>query len=212
MFFIVMSCCTSVVQADDYYSPGGSTYLELSRYGTSLKYPAGDQGAHIGHYGIAYSEPLGGDVIAELHAGYATLDLDNAAPGFTGRYLGTMVRYEGSSGDYFNLSGEFAYTWHDVNGNTFQAPQAEIVWYETWFAFGPVLRYDRWRLGFGAYYQDIEGKETDTQPSQVLDFQAVRSVGAYSGITFYIDPSYSLGLYFSGGARDGVQLVFRMEF
>jgi len=83
---------------------------------------------------------------------------------------------------------------------------------ETWGEAGPVFRYDRWRLSLGAYYQGFSGTETDANPYRLLDFSAARSVGAYGGIAFYIDPTGSIGLYATTGARHGVQLVFRREF
>ena len=69
-------------------------------------------------------------------------------------------------GDYFNLSGELSYTWHDVNSSGPAATHSEITWYETWAAFGPVLRYGPWRASFGAYYQNLAGDETDSNPGR----------------------------------------------
>jgi len=206
-----------VVRADDYYSPGGSTYLELGRYDTSFKYFDGDHKASVGRYGVAFSQPIAGDFNFELHGGYLTLDVDGEPSALQmnssgGRYLGLMGRYEGSQGDYLNFSAEAAYTWYDVNSSGFQVTPSESVWYETWTAAGPVFRYDRWRLSLGAYYQSFSGTETDTNPNRVLDFSAGRGAGAYAGIAFYIDTTGSIGIYATTGARHGVNLVFRREF
>jgi hypothetical protein len=204
------------VQADDYLDEGGSTYLDLSVFDTPLSYADGDHKAQVGDYGVAFSTPLGQDVSAELHGGYGTLQVDDepqpTAVQFSGRYLGLMARYEGTDGDYFNLSAELAYTWNDVDGASFATQPSEIVWYETWAAFGPVLRVDRWRLSFGGYLQHLQGNETDDQPARELDFHSRRTVGGYAGVAFYMDRDNSIGLYATGGARQGLQLVFRRDF
>lgn len=202
-------------RADDLYA-GASTYLDLGRFHTTLQYPDGGHEAHLGQFGVAYSEPLGSDISAGLRGGYAVVDVDRepqpAAFSFDGRYLGLDLRYEGSAGDYLNFSGEFAYTWHDLNGNGFDAAPSEIVWYESWLALGPVLRWGRLRLSLGAYYQYLQGSETDRQPARELDFHSRDAAGAYLGASYYMDPQNSLGLYVSAGARQGLRLVFRRDF
>jgi hypothetical protein len=204
------------VQADDIYGAGGSTYLDLGVFHTPLNYSDGGHEAHAGRYGVAFSGPLGSDVSGELHGGYATLEVDGEPQPetvtFTGRYLGLMARYEGTHGDHFNLSAELSYTWQDVNGGILGVQPSQIVWYEAWAAFGPVLRYERWRLCFGAYLQNLQGNETDVQPARQLDFHSRRSAGAYAGIAFYMDRDNSIGLHATGGARQGVELVFRRDF
>jgi hypothetical protein len=215
LILLLLCAVATVARADDLYD-GASTYLDLGVFDTPLTYSDGDHKAQVGAYGVAFSTPLGGDVSGELHGGYATLQVDGEPTPlpfqFTGRYLGFMARYEGSGGDYFNLSAELAYTWHDVNGNDFQHQPSEVVWYETWAAVGPVLRYERWRFSFGAYLQNLQGNETDQQPARELDFHSRRSAGAYAGIGFYMDRANSIGLYVTGGARQGIRLVFRREF
>jgi hypothetical protein len=74
-----------------------------------------------------------------------------------------------------------------------------------------VLRYERWRLCFGAYLQNLQGNETDVQPARQLDFHSRRSAGAYAGVAFYMDRDNSIGLHATGGARQGVELVFRRD-
>jgi hypothetical protein len=216
LLILLLCAFATAAQADDYYTTGSSTYLDLGVFDTPLTYSDGDHAAQAGIYGVAFSTPLGGDVSAELHGGYATLDVDGEPQPipveFTGRYLGLMARYEGSDGDYFNLSAELSYTWHDVNGQNFEVQPSEIVWYEAWAAFGPVLRYERWRLSFGAYLQNLQGNETDSEPAAELDFHSRRSAGAYAGIAFYMDRDNSIGLYGTSGSREGVELVFRREF
>ena len=201
--------------ADDLYS-GASTYLDLGRYRVPLRYPDGDHEAHVGKFGVAYDVPLGGDIHGGLQGGYTVLDVaDEPQPtafSFDGRYLGLALRYEGSEGDYLNLTGEFSYTWHDVNGDSFSVPVSEVAWYETWMALGPELRYGRLRLTFGAYYQYLEGSETDQRPAQVLDFHVQKRTGAYLGFAVYLDPANSLGLYATQGARREVRLVFCRDF
>jgi len=216
LILLLFAACTQAARADDYGSPGGDTNLELGRYHTDFKYFDGDHQADVGRYGVAFSQPVADDFAFELHGGYLTLDVDGEpqpvpASG-SGRYLGLMGRYEGSEGDYLNFSAELAYTWHDVNSYNLQTASSESTWYETWGEAGPVFRYDRWRLSLGAYYQGFSGTETDANPYRLLDFSAARSVGAYGGIAFYIDPTGSIGLYATTGARHGVQLVFRREF
>jgi hypothetical protein len=213
----VLAACTQAARADGYGSPGGSTYLELGRYDTSFKYSDGDHAAVVGRYGVAFSQPIADDFDFELHGGYLTLDVDGEPSALQmnssgGRYLGLMGRYEDSQGDYLNFSAEAAYTWYDVNSSGYQATPSESVWYESWGAAGPVFRYDRWRLSLGVYYQNFSGTETDANPHRVLDFSASRGAGAYAGISFYIDPTGSIGLYATTGARHGVNLVFRREF
>ncbi|HEX4300664.1 MAG TPA: hypothetical protein VH327_07320, partial [Gammaproteobacteria bacterium] len=177
LILVLLCAAATAARADDLYD-GASTYLDLGAFDTAWTYPDGEHTAQVGRYGIAFSTPLGGDVSAELHGGYATLDVDGEPQPqpveFTGRYLGLMARYEGTDGDYFNLSAELAYTWHDVNGGNFNVQPSEMVWYETWAAFGPVLRYERWRLSFGAYLQNLRGNETDDQPARELDFHSRR--------------------------------------
>ncbi|MFI4967641.1 MAG: hypothetical protein ACHQAU_02850 [Gammaproteobacteria bacterium] len=208
-------CGVSAARADDLYD-GGSTYLDLGRFNTAWTYSDGDHTAHVGRYGVAFSMPLGQDVSGELHGGYATLDVDGEPQPlpvqYTGRYLGLMARYEGTDGDYFNLSAELSYTWQDVNGSNFNVQPSEVVWYEAWASFGPVLHYERWRFSFGAYLQNLQGNETDHQPARELDFHSRRGVGGYAGISFYMDRDNSIGLYATGGARQGLQLVFRRDF
>lgn len=216
MAVLAASWAGAAMAYDDPYSPAGSTYLDLRVFDTPLSYSDGDHKAQVGKYGVAFSTPLGGDVSAELHGGYATLDVDDEPQPFpvqfTGRYLGVMARYEGTEGDYFNLSADLSYTWNDVNGGNFQVQPSQIVWYETWAAFGPVLRYGRWRLSFGAYLQNLQGSETDDQPAREVDFHSRRSVGGYAGIAFYMDHDNSIGLCATIGARQGIELVFRREF
>ena len=207
--------CAPLAQADDLYS-GASTYLDLGVFHSSLQYPDGEHRAQVGQFGVAYSEPLGGDVSGGLHGGYATLSVDGEpqplALSFDGRYLGLDLRYEGTEGDYLNFSADFAYTWHDVNGSNFTAPPSEISWYESWLAAGPVLRWQGLRLYLGAYYQYLQGSETDSQPARELDFHSRRGAGGYLGLSVYLDQANSLGLYVTAGARQGVSLVFRREF
>jgi hypothetical protein len=216
LLILLLLCAAGPAQADDYLDEGGSTYLDLGVFDTPLSYADGDHKAQVGAYGIAFSTPLGSDVSAELHGGYGTLQVDDepqpVAVQFSGRYLGLMTRYEGTGGDYINLSAELAYTWSDVNGASFATQPSEIVWYETWAALGPVLRYERWRLAFGAYLQHLQGNETDDQPARELDFHSRRGVGGYAGIAFYMDRDNSIGLFATGGARQGLELIFRRDF
>jgi hypothetical protein len=216
MLILCLLCAATPAQADDYLFPGGSTYLSLGVFNTPWTYPDGGHSAHLGRYGVAFSSPIAGDFSGELHGGYATVDVDGEPHflpvEFTGRYLGLAARYEETDGDYFNLAGEVSYTWHDADGGNFQSSPSEVVWYETWAAFGPVLRYGRWRFSFGAYLQNLQGNETDSQPAAELDFHSQRAVGAYAGIAFYMDRDNSLGLYATTGAREGFELLFRREF
>jgi len=206
----------SAARADDYYAEGSSTNLDLGVFDTPLTYADGDHKAQVGSYCVAFSTPMGSDVSGELHGGYATLQVDGeptpSSFQFSGRYLGLMARYQGSGGDHLNLLAELAYTWHDVNGNDFQHQPSEVVWYETWAAVGPVLSYGPWRFSLGAYLQNLRGNETDQQPARQVDFHSRRGVGGYAGIAFYMDRDNSIGLYATGGARQGLQLIFRREF
>lgn len=205
----------TVAHADDFYDPGGSTYLDLGRFQTPFKYFDGDHTAHVGRYGVAFSQGMAQDMSMGLHGGYLTLDVDGEPKplpvSFSGRYLGVSVDYEGSENDHANLSGELAYTWHEAQNDSFPS-NSQITWYQTWIAFGPVLRYDRWRLTLGAYYQNLTGNETDDSPQQQLDLHAPRHLGGYLGIDFYFDRDNAVGLHGTGGARQGIQLVFRKDF
>lgn len=216
LLLLLIGAAAPAAQADDYLGEGGSSYLSLGVFDTPLSYSDGEHKAQVGAYGVAFSTPLGGGVSAELHGGYGTLQVDDepqpVAVDFSGRYLGVMARYESTEGDYFNLSAELGYTWNDVDGASFATQPSEIVWYETWAAIGPVLRYDRWRFSLGAYLQHLQGNETDDQPARELDFHSRRSAGAYAGIAFYMDRDNSIGLFATGGARQGLQLVFRRDF
>lgn len=202
---------------DDPYSPGGSTLLELGRYQTDFDYPSGLHRAHVGRYGVGYNEPVAPDFNFNLHGGYLTLDVDSdpvaSLQDYTGRYLGLGARYESSSGDYLNFSVEGDYTWHDVTGSS-SVQQSEIVWYEAWVAAGPVLRTGPWRLTGGAYYQNIDGNETDSGPpvNQYRTFTAGRQAGAYVGVAFYTDETGSIGIYATAGARQSVSVVFKRQF
>jgi hypothetical protein len=198
-------------------SPGGSTLLELGRYHTGFQYPAADDEAHVGRYGVQFSTPVAEDLGVDLHGGYATLDVDSdpvaSLQDYTGRYLGLGTRYESSNGDYLNFSVEGRYTWYDVTGSSF-VEQSEIVWYEGWLAAGPVLRYGPWRLAGGGYYQNVQGNETDTGPptSQYRTFSSDRQLGGYLGFAFYLDRTGSIGVYATAGARQGINVVFKREF
>ena len=213
---ILLLLCAAPARADDYLGEGGSSYLSLGVFDTPLSYFDGVHNSQVGEYGVAFSTPLGGDVSGELHGGYGTLQVDDepqpVAVDFSGRYLGVMARYESTEGDYLNLSAELSYTWSDVDGASFATQPSEIVWYETWAAVGPVLRYDRWRFSLGAYLQHLQGNETDDQPARELDFHGQRTLGGYAGIAFYMDRDNSIGLFATGGARQGLQLVFRRDF
>lgn len=206
-----------MTHADDLYS-GSSTYLDLGTYHTPFKYPDGDHQAGVGRYGVAFSEQWADDFDVELHGGYLTLDVDGEPQPVhqtsSGRYLGVMAHYEGTEQDYLNFSAELSYTWQDVQSDGFADPQfqppSEFTWYETWVAAGPVLRADIWKLSLGAYYQYLTGNETD--PSRVLDFRAGKGAGAYLGVAVYIEPDYSIGLMATGGARNGIRLIFRRDF
>lgn len=215
VFCLAVLCCAPLAQADDLYE-GASTFLDLGRFRTSLQYPDGEHMAHVGQFGVAYSEPLGGDVSAGLQGGYTVLDVSGepqpTSISFDGRYLGLALRYEGTQGDYFNFSGEFAYSWHDVNGVGFSAPPSEVTWYESWLTLGPVLRWQRLKLSVGGYYQYLQGSETDSQPARQLDFHSSRGAGGYLGLSVYLESAFSLGLYVTAGARQGVRLVFRRDF
>lgn len=195
---------------------GGATFLDLGVFHTPFRYPDGDHQADVGRYGVAYSEPLSGDASIGLHGGYATLQVDGEpeplSESFDGRYLGLSLRYEGTQGDHLNLFSEFSYTWHDVAGHGFLAPQSDITWYESWLAMGPVLRYYPMQLYLGAYYQYLQGTETDDQPARVLDFHSTRGLGAYFGLAIYMEPDYSICLMATAGARRGIRLLLRRDF
>jgi hypothetical protein len=205
----------SSAQADVPYAPGGSTQLDLGRYRTEFSYADGEHLAHVGRYGIGYAEPIMDDVRLTLHGGYLTTDVDGepvSAPlDFTGRYLGLGAEYEGSRGDHLNLAATLTYTWHDVDASGI-GTQSNLTWYETWASFGPVLRWQRWRLSFGGYWQHLDGSETDSGAAARLDFSAGRDTGAYLGLLYYVDRTGSVGIYGTSGARKGIKLVFRREF
>ena len=202
---------------DSPFGPGGSTLLELGRYDTNFDYPSGDKLAHIGRDGVGFNQPVADDVYFDLHGGYLTLDVDDdpvaSLQDYTGRYLGIGVRYLSSEGDYLNFSADGSYTWYDATGSSF-VQQSEIIWYEGWLAGGPVLSSGPWRLAGGAYWQDIQGNETDNGPptSQYRTFSAGNQFGAYVGFAYYIDRTGSLGVYATGGARHGINVVFKREF
>lgn len=196
---------------------GASTFLDLDVFHTPLRYPDAEHSADVGRYGVAYSEPLGRDVSVGLHGGYATLQVDGepqpVSLNFDGRYLGLDLRYAGTEGDYLNFSTEFAYTWHDADGHGFDTtPGSGITWYESWLAAGPMLRYRHLQIFLGAYYQHLQGSETDDQPPRILDFHAPRHLGGYLGLSVYLDDRQSFALYATGGARRGVRLVLRRDF
>jgi len=200
---------------DDPYGPGGSTLLDLGQYRTPFEYADGDHTAHVGRYGLGYYEPVAEDFDFFLQGGYLTLDVDGepaAMPlDFTGRYLGLGARYESTEGDYLNFSAEASYTWHDVDGSGVGS-QSNLTWYEGWGAIGPELRWQRWRLSLGAYLQTITGTETDSSVNVLRDFTAGRHGGAYAGFAFYLDPTGSVGIYATSGARQGVKIIFKREF
>ena len=215
VFCLAALCCAPLAQADD-FDTGASTFLDLGRYRTVLQYPDGEHVAHIGQFGVAYSEPLAGDLSGGLFGGYDTLDVAGEPQptpiSFDGRYLGLDLSYESTEGDYLNFSGQFAYSWHDVNGVGFSALPSEVTWYESWLAAGPVLRWGRLRLSLGAYYQYLQGYESDSQPARQLDFHSSRGAGGYLGLSVYLGPAFSVGLDVTAGAKQGVQLVFRRDF
>lgn len=199
------------------FSPGGSTLLELGRYQTDFDYPGGDKRIHVGRYGVGFNQPMSDSAFFDLHGGYITLDVDGdpvaSLQDYTGRYLGLGVRFLSRQGDYLNFSFDGSYTWHDLNGSSF-VQTSEIIWYETWAAAGPVLSYGPWRLAAGGYYQDIDGNETDHGPpvDQYRTFGAGGHYGGYAGFSFYLDRTGSIGVYATGGARHGVNVVFKREF
>src|SRR5579871_6497415 len=136
---------TGAAQADenDLYAPGGSTLLDLGHYDSDWRYPDGAHTAHLGRYGVGFYQPTGDqDLTLELHGGYMTLDVDGEPTSgpldYTGRYLGLGIRYQSSDGDYLNWAGEFSYTWQDATTAAPPGQQSELVWYESWAAFGPV--------------------------------------------------------------------------
>lgn len=203
-------------QADLPYAAGGATTFDLGRYETQFQFPLGDEQAHVGRYGVSFSQPVADDVYFLLHGGYLTLDLDSdpvTAPlDYSGRYLGLGGRYQGSRGDYLNFMGELTYTWHDVTGNGLNQ-QSEVIWYETRLAAGPVLRYGPWRLMAGGYWRRFSGDETDSGTViRHLDLSQASSAGAYLGIAFYVERDGSVALYGTSGADRGVKLVFTREF
>src|SRR6185503_12130689 len=134
--FAALSACSASARADGLYDTGASTWLDLGTYHTDLDYAGATHAAHVGRYGIGYSEPVAEDTSFALQGGYVTLDVDGEPPAafldYSGRYLGLMGRYEGTWGDYFNLAGEVSYTWHDVTSSGFTVTHSEITWYETW--------------------------------------------------------------------------------
>lgn len=203
-------------RADLPYAPGGATTLDLGRFTTRFQLPAGDESAHVGRFGVSFSQPVAEDVYFILHGGYLTLDLNDdpvTAPlNYSGRYLGLMGRYEGHRGDYLNFAAELSYTWHDVNGSGVNQ-QSEVVWYETRLAVGPVLRLGRWRLMAGGYWRRLSGDETDSGTViRHLDLAQVSSAGAYLGFAYYVERNGSVALYATSGADRGVKLVFTREF
>ena len=206
--------------ADDYYYTGSSTFLDLGRYHTPFRYADGDHQADVGRFGVAFSEQWDDDYDLDLHGGYLTVDVDGeprpVAQTSSGRYLGLKASYAGTEGNYLNFDAELSYTWMDVNSTGFQGahftPPSELTWYETWVAAGPELHYAVWRLSLGAYWQGLDGTETDSAPYRLVDFRAGKSTGAYLGLSLYIEPTYSITLRATSGARRGVQLVFRRDF
>ena len=207
--------CAQAAWADLPYAEGGATTLDLGRYETHFAFPA-DAKAHVGRYGVSFSQPVAEDVSFLLHGGYLTLDLPDdpvTAPlGYSGRYLGLGGRYQGSREDYLNFMAEITYTWHDVSGNSANQ-QSEVIWYETRMLAGPVLRLGRWRLMGGGYWRRYTGDETDAgSVTRHLDLSQISSTGAWLGIGWYVERDGSVSLYGTSGADRGVKLVFTREF
>ena len=217
VFLCVMWAGCAYAYDDSPFSPGGSTLLELGRYQTDFDYPTGNKRAHVGRYGLGFNQPVSDVVQFDLHGGYLTLDVDNdpvaSLQDYTGRYLGLGLRFRSQQGDYLNFSVDGSYTWHDLNGSSF-VQTSEIVWYGGWVAAGPVLRYGPWRLVAGGYYQSIDGNETDHGPpvDQYRTFGTGGHYGGYLGFSYYLDRTGSIGIHATGGARQGVNVVFEREF
>ena len=202
---------------DSPFDPGGATTLDLGRYRTQFEFSAMTDEVHVGRFGVSFSEPVAEDVSFILHGGYLSLDVDGdpvTTPlGYSGRYLGLMGRYEGHRGDYLNFSTEVSYTWHDASGDGGANQRSELVWYETRFAAGPVVRLGRWRFMGGGYWRRLTGDETDGGTvERHLDFSQKASGGAYLGLAYYVEYNGSLALYATSGAERGVKLVFKREF
>ena len=210
-------CISQAVYADDSetYAGMGSS-VDIGRYHTGFAYADGNHQADISHYGITFVQPVAPDVGFGLQGGYMTAGVNNASlnplgDGY-GPFLGLFLAWQPMLGNYWNFDFHAGYTWHDMS---YQGPgqKAEAIWYENYVSAGPVFRWQSWRVSAGAYYQSFSGTETDSGAlNQKLDFSAAHSTGAYFGFAYYLDRTGSLGIYATGGARRGVQLVFMRQF
>ncbi len=216
---LVLLAATANARADDsegLYTPGMSAAIDLGRYRTDFAYADGNHRADIGRYAIVYVQPVAPDVGFGLQGGYMTASVNNAtlAPlsdGY-GPFLGLFAAWHPLLGNYLAFDFNTGYTWHDMH---FRAPaqQADLTWYTSFISLGPVLRLWRWRVSAGGYYQNFNGSETDSGTiTGRQDFSAARSTGAYFGFAYFLDRTGSVGLYATGGARHGVQLVFKRQF
>ena len=201
---------------DSIYAPGTSASIELGGYHTDFAYADGKHAVDINRYAVTLGEPINEDATFGLQGGYFTLGVDNATlmplAESGGRFLGLFGDYNTRQGDYLNFEARLSYTWY---GDSFRGPnqQADVTWYETQVSAGPVFRWQRWRVSAGGFYQRFDGTETDSGSlNQKLDFSADRGGGAYFGFAYFLDRTGSLGIYATGGARHGINLVFKREF
>ncbi|MGH8362795.1 MAG: hypothetical protein ACRESQ_05540 [Gammaproteobacteria bacterium] len=205
-------------QADDtdIYAPGMSAALDLGSYHTDFAYSNGSHRAAISRYGLSFVQPVAPEAGFGLQGGYMTAGIDNATlnplgDGY-GPFLGLFFTWQREFDNYWSVDVRAGYTWHDMSySGTNQ--QADATWYTGYASLGPALRLGRWRFSAGGYWQNISGHETDSGTlNGVQDFSAARASGAYFGFAYYLDQTGSVGMYVTGGARQGVSLVFKREF
>lgn len=204
--------------ADDngIYAPGMSAAADLGRYRTDFAYSDGSHQADISRFGLSFVQPMSPEAGFGLQGGYMTAGIANATlnplgDGY-GPYFGLFFAWQRVFGNYWSFDLRAGYTWHDMSYSG-TSQQADVTWYTGYVALGPALRLDRWRISAGGYWQNVSGHETDSGTlNGRLDFSAAHASGAYFGLAYYLDQTGSVGMYLTGGARHGVNLVFKREF
>jgi len=201
---------------DDMYEAGMSAAITAGRYHTDFAYSNGDYRADFSRYTVVITQPAGVHADFGFEGSYLVGSVDSpglvALDAGSGHSLGVFWRWEPRLGAHFRLHMLAGYRW---NNEVFSsaAGQPEVNWYEGYVAAGPALALGRWIIGAGVRWQHVDGRETDPGTAvQPGDFNAARNLGAYLGVTYYLDATGSVALQAFGGGQRGAEVVFKREF
>ncbi|HEX5340273.1 MAG TPA: hypothetical protein VFX47_05285 [Gammaproteobacteria bacterium] len=215
---LALAGCASVAHADrdEAYAPGLGAAIAVTRVHTGFAYPAANHDADLTRYTVIITQAFAADLDFGIEGGYQLAEIGSPAlaglENTAGHTLGLSGAWHPRLGNYLSLELQAGSRWNDAEFAD-ASRHAELVWYQSYAAIGPVLYLYNWRLSAGLRWQHDDGHEDDRGPPTLRqDFSAAHSTGSYLGVTYYLDRTGSVALYGFGGGQRGAELVFKREF